>query len=301
MSAEQTDGMPLWATLDPDFVYAVAMPVFALSMLAEWALSRSRTDLRGYTPKDTAASITMGLGFLVLDTLWRALIFLPVFGALATHPLFDLWSLLPPWAAALVLLAADDLCFYAYHRAGHHIRLFWAAHHTHHSSEHYNLSTALRQSWAELFYGPLFWLPLPLLGVPVEAIVLQQAISLLYQFGLHTELVGRSGPLGWVFNTASHHRVHHGRNPRYLDRNFAGIFIVWDRLFGTFCAEDEAVDYGTVKPLRSHHPLRIAGDEPRALLRDMRAAGSVVGALRVLFGPPAAAAPQTSGTPSTQS
>lgn len=287
--------IPGLGPLDPDLLYLLAMPIFGISMVVELLLSRRRADVKGYTLRDTAASLAMGLGFLALDTVWRALVFVPAFAWLAARPLVDLWGPLPPLAAAAALFLADDLCFYAYHRAGHELRLFWAAHHTHHSSARYNLSTALRQSWGELFYGPLFWLPLPLIGVPVEAIVLQQAVSLLYQFGLHTELVGRSGPLGLIFNTASHHRVHHGRNPAYLDRNYAGILIIWDRLFGTFCPEGEPVDYGTVKPMTSHSPLRIAFDEPRALLADARAAGSLGGALRVAFGPPAAPAPRRAG------
>ncbi len=274
--------------MDPEVVFLAAIPVFSLSMLAEALLVRGRSDVKGYTWKDSLGSISMGLGFMVIDVFWRLLVVVPLYTFLSGHPIINVWAALPGPLAYLCLLFADDFTFYWFHRAGHVVRLFWAAHHTHHSSEHYNLSTALRQSWGEMFYQPLFWGPIALLGVPVEMILLQHAISLLYQFGLHTELGGRSGPLGLVFNTASHHRVHHGRSPQHLDRNYAGIFIIWDRLFGTFTAEDGPVDYGTVRPMRSYNPLIIAFEEPLTLARDAVAAGGLLPALKVIFGPPGA-------------
>jgi sterol desaturase/sphingolipid hydroxylase (fatty acid hydroxylase superfamily) len=190
------------------------------------------------------------------------------------------------WWSWVALFFAEDFCYYWFHRAHHEVRFFWAAHINHHSSTRYNLSTALRQSWTTPFTGPLFWLPLPLLGFSPAMILTQQAISLLYQFWLHTEAIDRMGPFEWVFNTPSHHRVHHGRNVAYLDRNHGGILIVWDRLFGTFTPEKETVDYGLTKNLETFHPVTIAFHEWSAIGRDVLRSRSLRDALGYIFGPP---------------
>ncbi len=190
------------------------------------------------------------------------------------------------WWTFVLLFLAEDLCYYAFHRASHEIRFFWAAHVNHHSSQHYNLSTALRQSWTTPFTGPWFWMILPLLGFAPWMVLLQQAISLLYQYWIHTEAIGRLGWLEYVFNTPSHHRVHHGANPQYLDRNHAGILIVWDRLFGTFEPERAPVRYGLTTNLTSHNPLHIAFHEWRAIGADLRRARSLREAFLYVFGPP---------------
>ncbi len=136
------------------------------------------------------------------------------------------------WAFALIFFA-EDFIYYWFHRLSHEHRFWWAAHVNHHSSCHYNLSTALRQTWTGNVAGTfLLWMPLALIGFPPELIVFQKGVSLVYQFWIHTEAVGRlPRPVEWFFNTPSHHRVHHATNPRYLDRNYAGILIIWDRLF----------------------------------------------------------------------
>jgi sterol desaturase/sphingolipid hydroxylase (fatty acid hydroxylase superfamily) len=144
----------------------------------------------------------------------------------------------------------------------------------HHSSQFYNLSTALRQSWTPMTSLP-FWLPLALLGFPPWMILLQQAISLIYQFFLHTERVDRLWrPIEWIFNTPSHHRVHHASDAGYLDRNYAGILIVWDRLFGSFAPEVDRPTYGLTKNITTYNPVRVAFGEYGALWRDVRAAAS---------------------------
>ncbi len=250
---------------------AYAIPVFLALLVAEAALSarHRRRGQAGYEVRDTFASLAMGVGNVAVSALAKG-------GALALF--FAAYRLSPfeqgtgPLAWALLVLL-EDLCYYAFHRAHHEVRFFWAAHVNHHSSRHFNLSTALRQSWTTPFTGPWFWLPLALLGFHPLMIVTAQAVSLIYQFWIHTEWIGRLGPLEWVLNTPSHHRVHHGRNVQYLDRNYAGIFIVWDRLFGTFEPEGERVDYGLTRNLASFHPVRIAFHEWAGLLRDaMRAA-----------------------------
>jgi sterol desaturase/sphingolipid hydroxylase (fatty acid hydroxylase superfamily) len=174
----------------------------------------------------------------------------------------------------ILLFFADDLAYYWYHRTHHTIRVFWASHVVHHSSQRYNLSTALRQPWTPFSSLP-FWLPLAFLGLPPWMILLQQSISLLYQFFIHTERVGALWrPVELVMNTPSHHRVHHGANPQYLDKNYGGILIVWDRLFGTFEPEGERVVYGLTKNINSFNPLRVATHEFAAIWHDVRHAQS---------------------------
>ncbi len=160
---------------------------------------------------------------------------------------------LASWTAVFVLV---DFCYYWSHRLSHEINLLWAGHVVHHSSEEYNLAVALRQSSLHGLFTWIFYVPLALLGVPGEMFVACYALNLLYQFWIHTRAVGKMGRLTeWVLNTPSHHRVHHGRNPKYLDRNHAGALIVWDRMFGTFQAEEEEPVYGITKPLQSWNPL----------------------------------------------
>jgi sterol desaturase/sphingolipid hydroxylase (fatty acid hydroxylase superfamily) len=261
-----------------------AIPGFlALLALEAWASARLRPPgLLGYGWRDTWASLAMGLGNLLLLVLAKGYAVALWSAAWALSPL-DAGSGALAWCLVFPL---EDLCYYAFHRAHHELRLFWAAHVNHHSSRYYNLSTALRQSWTTPLTGPWFWLPLALLGFHPAMILTAQAVSLIYQFWIHTEWIGRLGPLEWVFNTPSHHRVHHGRNLQYLDRNYGGIWIVWDRLFGSFEPERERVDYGLTRNIASFDPREIAFHEWRALLRDLRGARDLRTALRYLVLPP---------------
>jgi sterol desaturase/sphingolipid hydroxylase (fatty acid hydroxylase superfamily) len=188
----------------------------------------------------------------------------------------------------VLCLFADDFSFYWHHRLSHSVRLLWAAHENHHSARTLNLAVALRQSWGEIFYKFLFWAWMPLVGFHPLMIFMMMSISLIYQYFQHTDLVGKLGPLEWIFNTPSHHRVHHATNIKYLDKNHAGIFIIWDRLFGTFQEEDEREKptYGVRKDFHSYNPFVIASHEYIDLWRDVRRAKSVGEALGYLFGPP---------------
>jgi sterol desaturase/sphingolipid hydroxylase (fatty acid hydroxylase superfamily) len=169
----------------------------------------------------------------------------------------------------LTLIVLHDFLYYWSHRAHHRIRLLWAIHVTHHSSPRYNLSTALRQNITyPLVATWIIWLPLILIGFEPITVIFVVALNLFYQFFIHTEMVGKLGVAEWVFNTPSHHRVHHGRNPQYIDRNYSGIFIVWDRLFGTFKLEDGHIDYGITHPLDTYNPLILLFHEWIATLRD---------------------------------
>jgi sterol desaturase/sphingolipid hydroxylase (fatty acid hydroxylase superfamily) len=159
------------------------------------------------------------------------------------------------WFAAIALVFGVDLCFYWFHRIAHEYAAPWATHVVHHQSEEYNLTVALRQSAFESCFAWVFYLPLAVIGFPPAWYLSMSALNLLYQFWIHTEAIGKLGPLEWMMNTPSHHRVHHARNPRYLDKNYAGMFIIWDRMFGTFVPEDEEPVYGLTKPLASWNPL----------------------------------------------
>jgi sterol desaturase/sphingolipid hydroxylase (fatty acid hydroxylase superfamily) len=269
-----------------DHLVLYAIPGFVALMIIEalWARRARRDDdaLRGYAVRDTATSLTLGVGNVVLHAATNA----ATFGLLVVAYEHRLFTLPNTWWTWALLLVAEDLCYYAFHRSHHEVRALWAAHINHHSSTHYNLSTALRQSWTTPFTSPWFWLPLPLLGFAPWMIITQKAISLLYQFWLHTESIRTLGPLELILNTPSHHRVHHGRNDEYLDRNHGGILIVWDRLFGTFEPERARPDYGLTTNLTTYHPVRAAFHEWIAIGRDLRRARSLRDALGYLVGPP---------------
>ena len=258
-----------------------AIPAFAGLMLAE-GVAIARRGLRGYERRDTAASLAMGLGNVVIDLGMKGV----HFALLATVALWAPWHLTPSWTTWAALIVLADLVYYWFHRLHHEVRVLWAAHVNHHSSERYNLSTALRQSWTTPFTSLLFWWPLALLGFPPAMILAAIALNTLYQFWIHTEVIDRIGWLEAVLNTASHHRVHHGANLEYLDRNHAGMFIVWDKLFGTFEPERAPVRYGLTTNIKTFNPLVIAGHEWAAMARDVRRARSWRARLGYLFRPP---------------
>lgn len=261
-----------------------AIPGFIAFLLLEVTLGRRYRSVR-YAGRDTAASLTMGIGSVVINGATAGLIASVFFAVYALSP----FRLGYEWWVFVLCFLLEDLAYYWFHRISHENRWFWASHVVHHSSRFYNLSTALRQTWTgKLTLGIVFWLPLVFLGFPPEMVFLFMGTSLLYQFWIHTEAIGRLGPLEWVLNTPSHHRVHHAVNPRYLDANYAGILIVWDRLFGSFVAEeaDDPPVYGLVKNIGTYSPMRIAFHEWAAIARDVRAAKTWAEAERYLFGPP---------------
>jgi len=269
-----------------------SIPLFIVAMLLEgwWtrrhATRRGTTAILGYEKRDTAASLTMG-GLSVIVSAGVAigakLLSVPLFVVLYDHRIADLGG---AWWTWIVLLFAEDLCYYWFHRVHHEVRLFWGCHVNHHSSRYFNLSTALRQPLLTPLTGPIFWAPLPLIGFPPWMVLTAQGWSLLYQFWLHTEVIDRLGPLEWFMNTPSHHRVHHGKNLGYLDKNHAGVFILWDRLFGTFAAETERVVYGLTTDIQTFNPLRIAFHELAAIGRSVRHAPTLGAKLGYVFAPP---------------
>jgi len=253
----------------PDFpnIILYAIPFFILAMLLELYVT-AKQQIKTYERQDAFSSIAMGLGNVILGFASKALVLL-IFFWVYDH--FRVFTIPVVWWSFVLLFFVDDFSYYWFHRVSHECRIFWASHVVHHSSEHYNLSTALRQTWSGGFYTFIFWLWLPLLGFHPAMILFQMSISLLYQFWIHTEAIDKMP--NWfeaIFNTPSHHRVHHGSNPIYLDRNHAGILIIWDRMFSTFQPElkTEKVKYGLVTNIKTHNLLKIAFFEWWRMLKD---------------------------------
>ncbi|WP_437752982.1 sterol desaturase family protein [Sorangium sp. So ce1389] len=260
----------------------LAVPVFFALIGVELWLCRRR-GRRDYRFSDALANLSCGVGQQTIVTLVSVGLLVYVFLFERAAPVR-----LPPGAVStwLACFVAVDFCYYWAHRASHRVNFLWAAHAVHHQSEDYNLSVALRQSWAQrAFFWPFFW-PLALLGFPPAVLVTTYTLNTLYQFWIHTQLVGRLGPLEWVLNTPSHHRVHHGVDAAYLDRNHGGMLIVWDRLFGTFRAEGALPRYGVVQPLGSFSALRANLDPWRKLARMAAAEPRLSGKLLVFLRPP---------------
>jgi sterol desaturase/sphingolipid hydroxylase (fatty acid hydroxylase superfamily) len=245
----------------------LAVPAFIALMMLEAVVGARVLGHRIHDNlRDTYASLAMGVGNVAINLLWKFVVF-AYFSLLYEITPLRLGASGWIWIAALL---CDDFCYYWFHRLSHEVRFLWAAHVNHHSSRKYNLSTALRQSWTTPFTGFWFWTPMPLLGFDPMMIFTVQAISLLYQFWIHTETILSLGAAEYVFNTPSHHRVHHATNIPYLDRNHGGTLIVWDKLFGTFARETERPVYGLTKNIESYNPLEIATHEWRALWKDVR-------------------------------
>jgi len=261
-----------------------AVPAFVLLIILEMVWARFRAPEK-YEPKDTLTSLLFGFGSTVAGALTGAAIF-----GLSVY-LYQYRAVTIPfaWWAWIVCFILDDFAYYVFHRAAHRVRWFWASHVNHHSSQHYNLSTALRQTWTGFIAGSfLFRLPLMLIGFHPAMVAFVGGINLIYQFWIHTETIGRMPR--WfeaVMNTPSHHRVHHATNPRYLDANYAGVFIVWDRMFGSFTPEvdDEPIRYGIVKQLGTFNLLWSVFHEWIGIAKDLWSApfGAKLG---YLFGPP---------------
>ncbi|MCE8537827.1 sterol desaturase family protein [Ruegeria pomeroyi] len=251
----------------------LAVPFFIAAILIEFLWIALKKRGGRYETRDAVTSLIMGAGSVAEGI---------VLGFIAWGFFMLLWQITPLdmgtsiWAL-LICFVLDDLRYYWVHRFGHRIRWVWASHVNHHSSQHYNLTTALRQTWTGTFtFMMVVKAPLVLLGFHPALVLFCGGLNLIYQFWIHTEAIGKLPR--WfeaVMNTPSHHRVHHGRNPRYLDCNYAGVFIIWDKMFGTFVPEqdDERVDYGLVHNLGTFNPLRVAFHEWLGIWRDVTQPG----------------------------
>jgi sterol desaturase/sphingolipid hydroxylase (fatty acid hydroxylase superfamily) len=256
----------------PDVVM-LAVPLFIALILLEFLYIYWRGRGGRYETRDAVTSLVMGAGNVAEGLL---------LGFVAYGLYMWLWDLTPlnlgtSVGVIVLCFVLDDLRYYWVHRLGHRSRWVWASHVNHHSSQHYNLTTALRQTWTGTFtFMLILRAPLVLLGFHPAMILFVGGLNLVYQFWIHTEAIGRLPRWAeWAFNTPSHHRVHHGRNPRYLDANYGGVLIVWDRLFGTFVPEldEEKPDYGLVQNLGTFNPLRVAFHEWIGLWHDVTQRG----------------------------
>lgn len=272
-----------------------AIPVFLLLLSVEWAaagavqrLDDAGTEQRpppgAYRGADARASLAMGLVSVATTAGWK---FVALLGYAGIYTYLAPWQLpATRWYTWVIAILGVDLLFYGYHRIAHRVRLVWATHQAHHSSQYFNFATALRQKWnnsGEI----LMWTPLPLLGIPPWMVFTSFSVNLIYQFWVHTERIDKlPAPFEFVFNTPSHHRVHHGMDPQYLDKNYGGILIVWDRLFGTFAPELFRPHYGLTKQVDTFNIAALQFHEYQALARDVRAAGRLRDRLGYIFGPP---------------
>ena len=268
-----------------------AVPFFLLLLTLEWFAARKLEQLDsddvpvgGYRTPDAWASISMGLVSMVTTAGWK---FVALLGYAGIYSYLAPWHLSPTrWYTWAIALVGVDLLYYCYHRTAHRIRLLWATHQAHHSSRYFNFATALRQKWnnsGEI----LMWIPLPLLGIPPWMVFASFSVSLVYQFWVHTERIDKlPRAIEFVFNTPSHHRVHHGMDPEYLDRNYGGILIIWDRMFGTFAPERFRPHYGLTKPVDSYNIVTLQLHEYCSIIADVRGATGWRARLGYVFGPP---------------
>ena len=277
----------------PFFILFIVLEALSLRFLED---EPSERRYKGYERNDSRASILMGLGSLFFTGGARVAALLGYAVLYELSPLridpSKWWS----WVYAILIV---DLLFYTEHRAAHRVRILWAAHQAHHNSQHFNLSTAVRQKWNP-WWELLVWTPLPLLGMPPWMIFTAFSVNLIYQFGVHTEKIDRMWrPIEFVFNTPSHHRVHHASDKEYLDKNYAGILIIWDRMFGSYAEEVKRPTYGLTKNVDSFNPIKLQYHEYGAIVRDVRKARSWREKLGYIFAPPGWAPAESSLVEST--
>ncbi|KZS61838.1 C-5 sterol desaturase [Mycobacterium kansasii] len=273
-----------------------AIPFYLVLLALEWtaarklerieavATERPRPATGAYLTRDSLASISMGLVSIATTAAWKGLALL---GYAAIYAYVAPWHLSAgQWYTWVITIVGVDLLYYTYHRIAHRVRLIWATHQAHHSSEYFNFATALRQKWnnsGEI----LMWVPLPLLGVPPWMVFFAFSVSLIYQFWVHTERINKLPRwFEFIFNTPSHHRVHHGMDQIYLDKNYGGILIIWDRLFGSFQAEVFRPHYGLTKQVNTFNIWKLQTYEYLAIARDCRSATRLRDRLGYVFGPP---------------
>ncbi|SEQ68013.1 Sterol desaturase/sphingolipid hydroxylase, fatty acid hydroxylase superfamily [Solimonas aquatica] len=266
-------------------------PVFLLAFLTEWSVFRLRSGSWQTAPgerfywKEVLANVSLGYGYYAAEAIMHLLLVGAIFATVYEH---RLWTLpITVWTVPLVFVI-EEFCYYWYHRAAHRVRWFWSQHVSHHSGEIMNMSTASRQSILNGGIGVwLFFLPPIFLGVHPGLIALMLGVNLTYQFFIHTEVVGKFHPfLEWLLDTPSNHRVHHGRNAQYIDKNYGGVLMIFDHLFGTYEPEVEKVEYGTPRQIKSYNFLVLNCHEFVDMLRDVAAPGPLWQRLKHLWMPP---------------
>ena len=265
-------------------IYAIGAPIVLAMIFAE-ALISNWQNKTYYKQEDSFCTVGLLTGNIAIAFAVKGF-------ALALHfylyefRLFDLSAIIPLWGMWLLTFVLIDFVFYIYHRMSHRMRFLWAIHMSHHSSEEMNFAVSFRQAW----FGPIskipFFISLPLIGLDPTIIAVAGVMSTLWGIVGHTQIVGKLGPLEWVFNTPSHHRVHHGSNKQYIDKNYGNLLIIWDRMFGTFEPEREQVQYGLVNNVNTYNPVKITFMAWPSIWQDMKQSNGMNQILRAFFGPP---------------
>ena len=265
-------------------VYAIGAPIVLAMIFFEILVSNFQNQ-NFYKKSDTLCTIGLLLGniivaFAIKGTVLAFHIYLYQFRA------FDFVNQIPIWALWIITFISIDLVFYIYHRMSHRIRFLWAIHLSHHSSEEMNFAVSFRQAW----FGPIskipFFMVLPLLGFDPTIVAVAGVISTLWGIVGHTQVIGKLGPLEWIFNTPSHHRVHHGSNKQYIDKNYGNLLIIWDRMFGTFEPEEEAVKFGLVNNVNTFNPVKVTFIAWMSMINELKQKNSLSEVIKVIFGPP---------------
>lgn len=267
-------------------VFLIGMtPLFLLAFMMEFVVQRKRGQQASFHPREIVANLSLGASYQVFEGIMWVLMTGGIFAWVFNHRLFDIpvngWTILP-------IFVAVEFSYYWFHRTSHRVRWFWTAHVPHHSGETMNFTNAMRQSLLNAFVGSfVFYLPLVWLGVPPAVVMFCLAVDLAYQYFVHTESVGRFPKwYEYIFDTPSNHRVHHGRNPEYIDKNYGGVLIIFDRMFGTYAEEKAKVDYGITQQIRSYNFLVLNVHEMVDMLRDVLSPGPLGQRLKHLIMPP---------------
>ena len=265
-------------------IYAIGAPIILCLIISEIIIS-SKRGLQYYNYKDSLGSIGLITGNVMVNIMSKGMI-IAFYLYLYQFRLFDFSVFGSIWIEILLTLLAIDFIYYWFHRTSHHVRFFWAIHMNHHSSEEMNFLVALRQAWFNPFFRVSFFFVLPLIGFNPLLTLIVGAASTLWAVIQHTKMIGKLGPLEWIFVTPSAHRVHHGVNDEYMDKNFGNLFIVWDRMFGTYQPEEESVIYGLKRNVKTSNPLKITLFTWREIFKDF--ANSIDGKdkIKSIFGSP---------------
>ena len=265
-------------------VYAIGAPIVLTMIFIEILISNFRNQ-NFYKSSDTLCTIGLLSGNIIVAFAIKGMV-LAFHIYLYQFRIFEFVNQIPIWALWIITFISIDLVFYVYHRMSHRIRFLWAIHLSHHSSEEMNFAVSFRQAW----FGPIskipFFMVLPLLGFDPTIIAVAGVISTLWGIVGHTQVIGKLGPLEWIFNTPSHHRVHHGSNKQYIDKNYGNLLIIWDRLFGTFEPEDEEVKFGLVNNVNTFNPVKVTFMAWMSMINDLKQKNSFIEIIKVIFGPP---------------
>ena len=265
-------------------VYAIGVPIVMAMIFAELLISNWQNN-KYYKKEDTLCTIGLLAGNIIVAFSIKGLI-LAFHFYLYQFKAFDLASILPLWGMWVLTFIMIDFVFYIYHRMSHRVRFLWAIHLSHHSSEEMNFAVSFRQAW----FGPIskipFFMVLPLLGFDPTIIAVAGVMSTLWGIVGHTQIVGKLGFVEWVFNTPSHHRVHHGSNKQYIDKNYGNLLIIWDRMFGTFEPEGEPVKFGLVNNVNTYNPTKITFMAWASMINDIKNKNNFGERLNTFIEPP---------------